>query len=130
MCGQRGVLATVSWQKVLRFCCCSEARPHAPCPCAGGGPGKLAEVTYANATAKWEVTAEFEGGVGGATDDTFTPHGFVRSRVLGGRPGMRGACVLLRVRARPHSNPHASPPLRARTTHTHRTATAPTAAPS
>lgn len=66
--------------------------PALPVP-AGGGPGKLAEVTFVNGTARWEVTSEYEGGVGGAKDSSFAPHGFV-SGVGGGGPGGRGAwCV-------------------------------------
>jgi hypothetical protein len=43
----------------------------------GLSPGKLAEVAYVNEKDKWEVVAEHEGGVDGAADPSFTPHGFV-----------------------------------------------------
>jgi hypothetical protein len=50
----------------------------------GGAPGKLAEVEWVNAEEKFEVVAEYEGGLGGAADDTFTPHGFVSGIVCDG----------------------------------------------
>ncbi|KIZ03696.1 hypothetical protein MNEG_4259 [Monoraphidium neglectum] len=45
----------------------------------GLSPGKLAEVAYVNERDKWEVVAEHEGGVDGAADPSFTPHGFDRN---------------------------------------------------
>jgi hypothetical protein len=44
-----------------------------------------------NDDAKFEVVAEHEGGVGGAEDETFTPHGFVSAG--GWRGGARSGAA-------------------------------------
>jgi len=61
--------------------CCLAALLSALCR-AGGGSGRMALITRNTtkpAAEQWRITGEYPGGVSGAEDEKFNPHGFDRN---------------------------------------------------
>jgi hypothetical protein len=71
-------MAAVPWDVAHT---CAQPQTHALLAptCPGGAPGRLAEINFNASSQRYEVVAEWHGGVGGARDGGFVPHGFDRN---------------------------------------------------